>query len=301
MTMKTKILLVDDEPLVREELGGLLEDEGYAVIRGTNGAEGLQLFHDRHPDMVFTDVRMPRGDGISLALAIRRASPTVPVTVITGHGTEQMAIDALRAGVTDFIKKPVRLEDLTAALQRMETTRQLAHREPTRLPTSAELLERRCTYRLANDPAAVPVFVDTVLNNCGAKLDPAAIVELSLAVRELVLNAIEHGNLGLTYSEKSKALEGGTLAAVLAQRGAVSPYAARKTSVTTVKRSDEVVIEVADDGDGFDWRALPDPTDPQNLLEAHGRGVLLARMSVDRLTFSEKGNCVTVVKKIPAE
>jgi anti-sigma regulatory factor (Ser/Thr protein kinase) len=61
---------------------------------------------------------------------------------------------------------------------------------------------------------------------------------------------------------------------------------------------DRITIVVEDEGEGFDWRSLPDPTDPENLLLAHGRGVLLANLSVDELTFNEAGNRVTLVAHV---
>jgi CheY-like chemotaxis protein/anti-sigma regulatory factor (Ser/Thr protein kinase) len=299
--MKTKatILLVDDEALVRDELGGLLEDEGYEVVRGSDGQQGLELFQQRNPDMVITDVRMPRSDGLSLAAAIRQVSPTTPVTVITGHGNESMAIQAIRAGVTDFLKKPVRLEDLCAALDRMQTARELGQRQPTGLPPAVRLLEHSWIYTLDNELTVVPAFVDATLSTCALGLEPTSLMELSLALRELVLNAIEHGNLGLSYEQKTRALETSTLDEVLAQRRTQAPYAGRRTRVSATVKSDEIVVQVADEGDGFDWRSLPDPTDWEHLLDIHGRGVLLARLSVDRLEYNEKGNEVTIWKRLP--
>jgi CheY-like chemotaxis protein len=298
MTERPKILLVDDEALVRDELGGLLEDEGYEVVAGADGREGLELFQQHQPDMVITDVRMPRGDGLSLAVAIRELSPETPVSVITGHGTEQMVIYALRAGVTDFIKKPVKLEDLTAALLRMENARHPVHREAADLPSAAELLEYSWSYRLDNDLAAVTPFVEAVLSACARGMAPARLMELSLALRELVLNAIEHGNLGLSYEEKAHALESGSLERVLARRSNLAPYANRQTRLTARRTDTAVSIEIQDEGEGFDWQSLPDPTDTPHLLKLHGRGILLARMSVDRLTYSERGNRVTIVKAL---
>lgn len=289
-----RILLVDDEQLVREELGGLLEDEGYQVMRAADGEEGLALFRREKPDMVITDVRMPRRDGLSLAMAIRQEDPSVPVTVITGHGSESMAIQALRAGVTDFIKKPVRSEDLSAALQRME-----AAREPLgtlELPATVELVESSWTYRLQNDLEAIPPFVDVLLEHCGAGLDRTGLLELSLAIREVLTNAVEHGNLELTYEEKSRALESGSLDQVLRERAARPELGKRRITITAHRRDRQVTITVTDEGRGFDWRALPDPADTSNLLSAHGRGVLLARLSVDSLSYSPQGNQVTLVK-----
>jgi CheY-like chemotaxis protein len=246
MSKKMKILLIDDEALVRDELGGILSDEGFEVITGADGEEGLELFRSEKPDMVITDVRMPQRDGLSVAVTIRKEDPMVPVTVITGHGTETMAIEALRAGVTDFIKKPVRVDDLTASVARMEAARRPVDRAQVELPASVEIVERGWTFKLQNDLGVIPAFVDHLLELFAAGVDRVAVLELSLALRELIVNAIEHGNLGLSY----------------------------------------------------EWNALPDPTDLPNLLSTHGRGILLARMSVDSMTFNEKGNQATVEKLI---
>jgi DNA-binding response OmpR family regulator len=263
-------------------------------MRAADGEEGLALFRREKPDMVITDVRMPRRDGLSLAMAIRQEDPSVPVTVITGHGTESMAIQALRAGVTDFIKKPVRSEDLSAALQRME-----AAREPLgslELPATVELVESSWTYRLQNDLEAIPPFVDVLLEHCGAGLDRMGLLELSLAIREVLTNAVEHGNLELTYEEKSRALESGSLEQVLRERAARPELGNRRITITAHRRERRMTITVTDEGRGFDWRALPDPSDASHLLSAHGRGVLLARLSVDSLSYSPEGNQVTLVK-----
>jgi DNA-binding response OmpR family regulator len=293
---RTRILLVDDEPLVREELGALLADEGYEVITAGDGEEGISLFRKEAPDLVITDVRMPRRDGLSLAMIIKQEDPSVPVTVITGHGTEAMAIEALRAGVTDFIKKPVRLDDLIAALSRMEAARVPASLGAGELPAAVELVSHLWTYRLKNDREAIPPFVDGLLRRSTVGLDRMQALELSLALRELVLNAVEHGNLELTYEEKTRALENGTLDALLAERAAKQPYCDRTVMVLVERHERRLSITVRDQGRGFDWKKLPDPNDPMNLLAAHGRGVLLARLSVDALHYSEKGDEVTVVK-----
>jgi len=300
MTPKAKILLVDDEALVRDELGGLLVDEGYQVITGSDGQQGLELFRSEQPDMVITDMRMPRVSGLELVSSIRREAPATPVTVITGHGNEQMAIKALRAGVTDFIKKPVRIEDLAAALARMETRMHAPSHEPE-MPASARLEERAWSYVLGSDRAAIPPFVDAVVATCSAGLDARLVMDLSLALRELILNAVEHGNLGLSYEEKTAALENGSLEQLLEGRLSRPPYAERQVVVTVRRQDDEVSFRVEDQGEGFDWRSLPDPTDPTNLLADHGRGVLLATMSVDDLTYNEAGTAVTIVKKLAQE
>lgn len=301
MTKKLLILLVDDEALVRDELGGLLEDEGYEVCCGSDGEEALELFRRRRPDMVITDVRMPRRDGLSVAMVIRREAPLVPVTVITGHGSESMAIEALRAGATDFLGKPVRLEDLDAALGRMRAALEVAHQVRKPLPSSIHLVEHLWTYQLENDIAAVGPFVDSLLQQIASNLPLQILADLNIAIRELILNGIEHGNLGISYEAKTAALEEGTLHTALSARASQMPYLGRRVTVTARQSEEEIKVRIADQGEGFDWNALPDPTATANLLSDHGRGILLASTAVDSLTYNEQGNEVTIIKRVGGE
>jgi DNA-binding response OmpR family regulator len=295
------ILLVDDEPLVRKELGGLLEDEGYTVLSAEDGEEGLEAFRRHRPDMVITDARMPRREGLSLARAILEEAAYVPITMITGHGSEAMAVEALRLGMTDFIKKPVQLPDLLAALDRMKGALRVAQERldpAATLPPPVQLVSSCYRYTLGNDAAAIPDFVSAVVREIAPRLDRRRRDALHLAFREVLLNAVEHGNLGISYEEKTEATERGTLDALVAARLAEPRLGARRVHVEATRTPERITIVVEDEGAGFDWRSLPDPTDPENLLLAHGRGVLLANLSVEELTFNEAGNRVTLVAHV---
>lgn len=172
------------------------------------------------------------------------------------------------------------------------------HRQRARKASGTRLkrLAESVTHAFPNQVDRVGEFVDTLLSH--RQLDPQDEQELGLALRELLLNAIEHGNLALSFEDKSRALEEGIWKRVLATRAAIAPHDARKVQVTAHWASDCVAITITDQGEGFDWRCLPDPTDPVNLLADHGRGVMLARASVDRLRYNAVGNEVTVLKRL---
>lgn len=299
--MKTSVLLVDDEPLVREELGGFLEDEGYEVMTARDGEEGLELFRQHGPDMVITDAKMPKREGLDLARAILEENAHVPITMITGHGSETMAISALRLGITDFIKKPVQITDLLAALDRMQGALKLATVRAecgAMVPDSVRLLRRSRRYQLGNDATVIPSFVKSVVDDMGVGIDNRRREGLQLALREILLNAVEHGNLEVSFQEKTDATERGSLDGLLAQRLDDPVLSARQVFVDVTRTEEQIHVLVKDQGRGFDWRSIPDPTDPANLLRSHGRGVLLAHLSVDELSFNDAGNQVTLVLKM---
>ena len=117
--MRQTILLVDDEPDIRDVLSLSLSDMGYHVYEADNGDEALRIFKDKQPSMVITDIKMPGMDGIELLKKIKRENPETEVIMITGHGDMDLAIRSLKCDATDFITKPINVDALELALQRV--------------------------------------------------------------------------------------------------------------------------------------------------------------------------------------
>ncbi len=116
----TKILVIDDERPTLGMFRLFLEKYGYTVITAENGEEGLELFTSEKPAIILTDIKMPGMDGIQVLGSIKRLNPAAEVIVITGHGDMDLAIQALNLDATDFINKPIKKEELDAALKRAE-------------------------------------------------------------------------------------------------------------------------------------------------------------------------------------
>ena len=112
------ILVVDDEPLVRQTVQMLLEDDGYVVDEAESGAEALAMFEPGKFDMVFTDYFMPEMKGDQLAAAIKRRSPKQPVVMITAFPEKFQSSACPQGGVDSFICKPFEVEALRTAITR---------------------------------------------------------------------------------------------------------------------------------------------------------------------------------------
>lgn len=124
--MKFTILIIDDEKNIREGLGAAFEMEGYEVRLAANGKEGLDLIAKGDIDLVITDLRM---DGISGEEVLRRVTtetPGIPVIVLTGHGSIDTAVDAMRNGAYDFLTKPLNLDRLSMLVKRALERRELS-------------------------------------------------------------------------------------------------------------------------------------------------------------------------------
>ncbi len=131
------VLVVDDEPDIREVLNLSLADAGYRVVTAGDGAQGLAVCRQMRPQIVLTDVRMPGMDGIALLEAVKALDPAIEVIVVTAFGEMEMAIAALRRDASDFITKPVNHEALHLALGRA-AERALARRRLAEYTASLE-------------------------------------------------------------------------------------------------------------------------------------------------------------------
>jgi DNA-binding NtrC family response regulator len=112
MAKKHRILIVDDEKNTREGLQWGLEAKDREVLAVANGAQGLDVVRSKEVHLLITDLKMPEMDGMALLDAVRRESPTTEVVILTGHGTVEGAVDAMKKGAFDYILKPVNLEEL---------------------------------------------------------------------------------------------------------------------------------------------------------------------------------------------
>ena len=118
-----KILVIDDERAIRNTLKDILEFEGYAVDVAENGRIGLEMALAAKYDLIYTDIKMPEMDGMEMMQAYRKTTNELgleeaPVVMITGHGTVETAVDALKSGAYDFIVKPLDLNRLLVTTQR---------------------------------------------------------------------------------------------------------------------------------------------------------------------------------------
>ena len=116
MTISNVILIVDDDPAIRESLSKELRAAGYTTTAAADGAEGLSVFSSNGPDLVLTDLAMPRSDGFELIAAIR-ATSRLPIIVLSVRGADADKVRALDLGADDFVTKPFSVAELLARIR----------------------------------------------------------------------------------------------------------------------------------------------------------------------------------------
>ncbi len=123
--MEFSVLVVDDEKNIREGLGKALELDGYTILLAADGKKALEIINTTDVDLVIADLKMPGLSGQELLKQVSSAYPTVPVIILTGHGTIETAVEAMRDGAFDFLTKPVNLDRLSLLVKRALSNRKL--------------------------------------------------------------------------------------------------------------------------------------------------------------------------------
>ncbi len=129
---RNQILVVEDEPNLRRVLSAQLSRDGYDVLTAEDGEQGLEMLRDHHIDVVITDLKMPRRDGMSLLRAALELDAELPVVLITAHGTVDTAVEALKTGAFDYVTKPFDQQEVRTIVRKALATRALSARELSR-------------------------------------------------------------------------------------------------------------------------------------------------------------------------
>jgi len=289
------VLVVDDSAVDRRLVGGLLSrSPGLTVEFAANGEEALQKIDAAAPALVVTDLIMPGMNGLDLVSSIHRQYPRVPIILMTGKGSEEIAVEALHAGATSYVPK--------SALHQLLQETVLDVLAVSRDKRSQEQLlgclkHGDFTFALSNDPTLIPSLIDyvqTLLRSIGL-CDESDLIRICIALEESLRNGMYHGNLELTSEQREG--DSDAYQALLAERTTTAPYANRRLTVNVRVASDQAQFVVRDEGRGFDPTKLPDPTDPENIEKVSGRGLLLMKTFMDEVRFNAEGNEVTMIKR----
>ena len=113
-----RVLIIDDDESLRKVIGYMLEEAGYDVDRAASAEEGLRLVETRRPDLVLSDIKMPKRDGIELLGDIKRIDASIPVVILTAFASVETAVEAMKRGATDYLTKPISRDDLTLTVEK---------------------------------------------------------------------------------------------------------------------------------------------------------------------------------------
>ncbi len=290
-----EILVVDDNPMDRLRVGRLIEQDSRChATYAEDGTEALARLADHPTSVVLTDLQMEGMDGLNLVRAVRNEHPQVPVIVMTGHGSEDVAMEALRVGATDYVPKQRLAQDLHAVLARALRTATAGSRRRRCLQS---LVVRESHFELGNDPDLIPPLLEFLQDEMTQldRWDSAELMRTTIALDEALRNALFHGNLEV--SSKLREQDDRRYYELARQRAAQAPYQDRRIRFLITHDPDLSRFVIRDQGCGFDTSEVHRDIEPEDLHRPSGRGLLLMKSFMDSVTFNHAGNEVTLVKR----
>ena len=288
------ILVVDDSAIDRRVAGRVLEKSGWHVAYAADGALALERIAAAAPSAVVTDMQMPNLDGLALVEQIRERFPRVPVILMTGYGSESLAIAALKAGAAGYVPKRTLAAELPAVVEQVLAASRTDER---RHRVQSCQTRRTARFVIDSDPTLVQPLIAVLQQDVLSMglCDATSVIRIGVALEEALLNAIYHGNLGV--SSKLKEVDDKAFYGLAQERRSEAPFSQRRVRIAVRVTHDEASFVIADEGPGFDVAGLPDPTDPEFLDRPSGRGLLLMRAFMDEVRYNPVGNRVALVKR----
>jgi len=294
-----RVLVVDDNLADRELLAERLESSGFDVQTAVDGVDGWDALRasPRAYSVVLLDRRMPRLSGLELLRKMKEHEELrhIPAIFQTGAGERTEIQEGIEAGCYYYLVKPYDTEILVSIVRAAisDFTRYEAFRNEVRKGMRGLRTMRRAHFEFRTIGEAGELGT-LLAYSCP---EPERQV---VGLTELLINAVEHGNLGITYSEKSRLNAEGRWSEEVERRLEMEQYRGRKVSVEFERDGTGVSIVIRDEGDGFDWTPYLQ-IDPKRAFDTHGRGIAMAKMlSLSRLEYRGCGNELLAYVEAPA-
>jgi DNA-binding response OmpR family regulator len=286
--MRKKILSVDDDALNRDILTEYLTDAGYEVVEADDGDTALQLLNEVEGfDAIVLDRMMPRLNGMEVLKAVKRDKryADLPVIMQSAATARDQILQGIKAGVYYYLTKPYEdqmlLAIVAAALQDASQKKKLRAEVSQHRRVMGLMEQSRFRFRTLEEARNLAFLIA----NCFP--EPEAAV---YGLNEMLINAVEHGNLGITYAEKTQLILDGLLWEEIERRLALSENREKWAYLSFEINEREIRVRIKDQGAGFDWRQYLDIS-PDRATHPHGRGIATSRlMSFTSVEYIGCGN-----------
>jgi len=294
---KPTILIVDDESFNLEIIMEYISDFGYDMRTAEDGLDAWTQLEAEPElfDLILLDRMMPNMGGMEV-LAKIKAHPVlmqIPVILQTALASKQDITDGLKAGAYYYLTKPFEEEMLRSVVSTAvdDRLRYLSMQEQIDITSKMTALIKSGEFGFRDLDQARGL--STLLSNICPQ--PQKVV---VGMSELLINAVEHGNLGITYKEKGQLKDNGTWQDEIDKRLEMPEYKDREVTVKVERSDDQILFIIKDEGEGFDFSKYLE-MDSERAFDNHGRGIAMSRMlSFDSLEYMGNGSEVKVTVKL---
>jgi len=266
------VLIVDDDREILKTLSEILQELRLTPVPATDGVEAMACLKSRKIDLIITDLMMPHMDGLEFIQEARQLNANVPVAVISGFTEGKNVVAALSRGAFNFITKPFTVKEIESVIKRGLRLREFSlgtHRLTEGIRNTTEI-------ELPGYSHLLPSAALYIVRECQWRgiENETLLANISLCIDELLNNAILHGN----EMDESK-----------------------KVRVTLVFEQQTMRLSVEDEGRGFDYKEVFSELADQDKTLPAKRGLFIVNYLMDEVSFSDRGNRVTIIKHLKSE
>lgn len=298
---QARILIVEDDLDNMDILLHCLKGADYDVVTAANGRDALLMLKEMTVDVIVLDRMMPIMDGMTFLQRLK-AEPEwrqVPVIMQTAASERGKIEEGIRAGVYYYLTKPYSKQVLLAIVKSALEDRRMMQRlleESEKMSDRMRELRRGLFHMQSSHfnfkTPAQARRIASVVASCFPK--PSGVL---LGFTELMLNAIEHGNLGLSFEEKKELLLSNQWEQEMETRLSQPQFMEKDAKIFLQRSARNIEIVIEDEGGGFDWERFM-TLDPARADAPNGRGIYLAAMDFDSIEYLGNGNKVLCSKRI---
>jgi len=296
---QARVLLVEDDEIISLLIEDALTEVGHQVVTQKDGQAAWDQLQsgDSAFDVILTDRNMPRMDGMALLRKLKSASHLrdIPVIMETAETAAESIQEGIDQGAHYYLTKPFKPEVLVAIVNAAIEQ----YRDHRQLKETALRAERPFACLHQGSFRFSSLDEGRMLANFFAQAAPEPEKRV-IGLQELLINAVEHGNLGLSYQDKTELLMEGRWQEEVERRLGLPAYRERFVEVLFERLPQAIRFTIRDQGEGFDWRKYLD-FDPARIFDPHGRGIAMARMmSFSALEYQGNGNTVLATFELTA-
>lgn len=290
------VLVAEDDAASRAYIQDAVESLGFQCEVTCDGIEVVEAFRKSKPNIVLLDIQMPRKNGLEALYEIRQADANVIIIMMTAYGNEESAVQAFRIGANDYLNKPIRTKDLRALLKKYEAA-VVTQKQKQKIFSFVK--SRKLILEIPTDYELMLPISNLLAEEVATALAKPYDMGTRLGFYELLLNAFEHGSLGIGYHKKREYIESDNLRfQELIQERLKDPALSEKMIYVEFNATpEEVSVTVTDEGNGFDYGSIKSELNSPDVFRGSGRGIIICKCQFDSVEFLGKGNSVKIVKK----
>jgi FixJ family two-component response regulator/anti-sigma regulatory factor (Ser/Thr protein kinase) len=292
---KPNVLVIDEDLIYRSVMSDLLS-EHMNLVFVANFAEASQTINNNEFSMVISESEISDIDVVEMIIKLKTMKPNLYFVIITSKRDMKLAIEVMKNGAVDYLLKPFTIEDIANLVEKYL---KFSVNKKFDYDLINIITEEKRTFIIPTNVHILGPFVYELMEMIKRfnEISKNDIFSIRLAVYEMLINAIEHGNLEINYETKKNLLSAGVnYIEYLDSLSKNEPYTRRKIEISYQYYKTGIGFFIKDEGNGFDVKKFENRDIKDELLAMHGRGIIISKFNMDEIIYNEKGNEVQLKK-----